>query len=135
MDTLYTLWQKWREQALLGQWILENEDQIQLVSKDIQRIGSLGNFWNPIRSETESRLFQYNGDDFGGFGFASFLRFFIKYPADYSGQPDVSFKQLPHWTKTLVQDSVEDISLDKSPLHHLMDWAETTLIVLAETGN
>lgn len=137
--TLRVLWQKWKEQAPLGQAILKDESQVQLVSNEITKIGTLGKVWKPACRAWLNfgpGAPYHHGDDFGGFVFASFLSLFMEgplraMPKDQGRHPDTLQEHLSpspvsrlfHWTK------------NENPLQHLMDWAETTFALLWELQN
>lgn len=138
LSTLRSLWQRWQEQAPLGQWILRDEDQIQLVLDEIERFGSLNKVWKPIWPSSRPDQIYYTGDDYGGFAFASFLALFIKDPdvlKHNSGPVILPQQPLRRTQASLALGSSENKTVEKAPTQHLMDWAQTTFALFAELQN
>lgn len=113
----------------------------------MKQIGLLGRIWSPVWpwSALHVPMLPYLGDDFGGFALASFVGLFISDPLkgilhDNCTHPNVCREQLQSTLLQQPRDSrktwtvghVENKIPGKSPLRHLMDWADTTFGLFAE---
>lgn len=135
ISALILLWQRWNEQAPLGRQILQDEDQIQLVLDEIERVGTLGNICKAIWP----RSLLYTGDDSGGFALASFLALFIKDPDVLENSEPIQIppQQLLRRTDaSLAPCSLSNEAVPRNALtQHLMAWAQTTFELFTELQN